>query len=207
MHRFTTNDPFVAFKALHTHIGTLEPGVLLGALWFGTWLPEPVSTGVAAGPLDASEQQDSLSMAFLLLLERLTPVERAAFQLHDVFGYGYEELVRILSKSEASCRQIVHRARRHINDVLGWGRQANAALRPLHGAMTVARFVLGAIAKSVPKDVSMNIELVNGQPSVVYRTAEGSAGCVVSAVVTDERITEVLIVTNPDKLVHIVGRS
>src|SRR5207244_4517693 len=69
-----------------------------------------------ADPLDASELQESLSMAFLLLLERLSPVERAAFLLHEVFGYGYNELVRVLSKSEATCRQIVHRARRHVTE-------------------------------------------------------------------------------------------
>src|SRR5262252_9847021 len=47
IHRFTTNDPFVAFMAMHTHIGTLEPGVLLGAMWFGTWLSQRPVRGVA----------------------------------------------------------------------------------------------------------------------------------------------------------------
>ncbi len=84
------------------------------------------------------------------------------------------------------------------------GGKANAALRPLHGALNVARFVLGAIAKSVPKDVSVNIEAVNGQPSVVYRMPQGSAGCVVSAVFANERISQIFVVTNPDKLVHVV---
>jgi len=79
--------------------------------YVGPWLPEPVSTGATADPLDASELQESLSMAFLLLLERLTPVERAAFLLHDVFGYSYDELASVLGKSAANCRQTVHRAR------------------------------------------------------------------------------------------------
>ena len=229
-------------------IHQLESARVQRERYVGPWLPEPVSTGATADPFDASELQESLSMAFLLLLERLTPVERAAFLLHDVFGYGYEELVGVLSKSEATCRQIVHRARMHVtenrprfdpapeqherlllefvaaassgdmeglvsvlsNEVVLYsdgGGKANAALRPLHGAMTVARFVLGAIAKSVPKDVSVNIEMVNGQPSVVYRLPQGSAGCVLSVVISGQRISEILVVTNPDKLVHVAARS
>ena len=54
-------------------------------------------------------------MAFLLLLERLTPLERAVFLLHDVFGYGYDETARIVGRSSASCRQLAHRARQHVD--------------------------------------------------------------------------------------------
>ncbi len=82
----------------------------------GTWLPEPLPTGDAAGPpgpAELAEQAESLSMAFLLLLERLSPVERAVFLLHDVFGYGYEEVAPIVGKSEENCRQLALRARRH----------------------------------------------------------------------------------------------
>src|SRR5436853_7921450 len=70
-------------------IHQLESARVQREQYIGPWLPEPVSTGVTADPFDASELHDSLSMAFLLLLERLTPVERAAFLLHAVFGYGY----------------------------------------------------------------------------------------------------------------------
>jgi hypothetical protein len=72
--------------------------------------------------------------------------------------------------------------------------------------LNVARFVLGALAKSVPKDVSVNIEIVNGQPSVVYRLPHGPAGCVLSVVTSGKRISEILVVTNPDKLAHIAVR-
>jgi RNA polymerase sigma-70 factor (ECF subfamily) len=89
----------------------------------GEWLPEPLLTGdaVLAGPAPddpatAAEQADTLSMAFLLLLERLSPVERAVFLLHDVFSYGYDEVASIVGKSEANCRQLALRARRHIAD-------------------------------------------------------------------------------------------
>jgi RNA polymerase sigma-70 factor, ECF subfamily len=80
----------------------------------GEWLPEPLLTGEAADPAGQAEQTDSLSMAFLLVLERLSPVERAVFLLHDVFSYGYEEIARIVGKSEDNCRQLALRARRHV---------------------------------------------------------------------------------------------
>jgi RNA polymerase sigma-70 factor, ECF subfamily len=86
----------------------------------GQWLPEPLLTDpLLAGPPDpgsVAEQADSLSMAFLLLLERLSPVERAVFLLHDVFGYGYDEVARIVGKGEDNCRQLALRARRHVGE-------------------------------------------------------------------------------------------
>src|SRR5215467_9115195 len=82
----------------------------------GEWLPEPLLTGEAADPAGQAEQTDSLSMAFLLVLERLSPVERAVFLLHDVFSYGYEEIARIVGKSEDNCRQLALRARRHVTE-------------------------------------------------------------------------------------------
>jgi RNA polymerase sigma-70 factor, ECF subfamily len=89
--------------------------------YVGPWLPEPVP-GDAVGPRDqgdgarAVELAASLSMAFLVVLESLGPVERAAFLLHDVFGYGYGELAEVLDKSEPACRQLVARARRRVEE-------------------------------------------------------------------------------------------
>jgi RNA polymerase sigma-70 factor (ECF subfamily) len=88
--------------------------------YVGDWLPEPLLTGPdqltrpAADPARHAEQADSLSMAFLLLLERLTPLERAVFLLHDVFGYDYDETARIVDRSAVNCRQVAHRARQHV---------------------------------------------------------------------------------------------
>jgi RNA polymerase sigma-70 factor (ECF subfamily) len=83
----------------------------------GEWLPEPLLTDPAApDPAGLAEQADSLSMAFLLLLERLSPVERAIFLLHDVFGYGFGEVADIVGKSEVNCRQLAARARRHVTE-------------------------------------------------------------------------------------------
>jgi RNA polymerase sigma-70 factor (ECF subfamily) len=82
--------------------------------YLGPWLPEPLMTEQTPGPDVSAEISDSLSMAFLVVLETLRPVERAAFLLHDVFSYDYSEIAPIVGKSEANCRQLVSRARRHL---------------------------------------------------------------------------------------------
>jgi RNA polymerase sigma-70 factor (ECF subfamily) len=82
--------------------------------YVGPWLPEPMLTDQGADPADHAETADSLSMAFLVLLETLSPVERAVFLLHEVFGFAYDEVARVVHKSEDNCRQIAVRARRHI---------------------------------------------------------------------------------------------
>lgn len=81
----------------------------------GEWLPEPLLTDDGAtDPAARAELSDSLSMAFLLVLERLGPVERAVFLLREVFGFEYGEIAAIVDKSEANCRQIAVRARQHV---------------------------------------------------------------------------------------------
>jgi RNA polymerase sigma-70 factor (ECF subfamily) len=81
--------------------------------YVGEWLPEPLLTD-DDDPARVVEEADSLSMAFLLLLERLSPVERAVFLLHDVFAFDYDEIGSIVDKSPVNCRQLARRARRHI---------------------------------------------------------------------------------------------
>jgi RNA polymerase sigma-70 factor (TIGR02957 family) len=81
--------------------------------YVGDWLPEPVVVP-ADEPAEHAELADSLSMAFLVLLEALTPVERAVFMLREVFGYGYPDVARITGKTEVNCRQIFARARQRI---------------------------------------------------------------------------------------------
>ncbi|MGG2464342.1 RNA polymerase sigma factor SigJ [Streptomyces sp. RGM 3693] len=83
--------------------------------YVGDWLPEPVVVSAdRPGPAEHAELTDSLSMAFLVLLEALSPVERAVFVLREVFEYGYLDVARITGKSEANCRQIFARARKRI---------------------------------------------------------------------------------------------
>jgi RNA polymerase sigma-70 factor (ECF subfamily) len=76
----------------------------------GPWLPEPIVSSVSPPDRDVNLAED-LSIAFLTLLERLAPDERTAFLLHEVFDVGYPQIAQVLSKSEAACRQILHRAR------------------------------------------------------------------------------------------------
>ena len=82
--------------------------------YVGQWLPEPIVTGPGSDPLEIIRVDESLSMAFLVMLERLTPVERAVFLLREVFEYEYPEIATVLGESEANCRQILHRARQHV---------------------------------------------------------------------------------------------
>jgi RNA polymerase sigma-70 factor (ECF subfamily) len=82
--------------------------------YYGPWLPEPLLTDPAAGPAAAAETADSLSIAFLVVLETLSPVERAVFLLHDVFSYDYAEIATIVGKTETNCRQLATRARKHV---------------------------------------------------------------------------------------------
>jgi RNA polymerase sigma-70 factor, ECF subfamily len=83
----------------------------------GVWLPEPILTTETDDPAaDALERRESLSMAFLLLLERLTPYERAVFLLREVFDYGYDEIAEIVGKSATYCRQIFHQAKKHVQE-------------------------------------------------------------------------------------------
>jgi RNA polymerase sigma-70 factor, ECF subfamily len=84
--------------------------------YIGPWLPEPLMTA-AAPPADVpTELASSLSVAFLVVLERLAPEERAAFLLHEVFDSGYDEIAQVLGKSEAACRQLVSRARKRVRE-------------------------------------------------------------------------------------------
>jgi RNA polymerase sigma-70 factor (ECF subfamily) len=82
--------------------------------YMGTWLPEPLLTDPASDASVHAETADSLSMAFLVLLESLSPVERAVFLLREVFDYGYDEIAAVVGRSEENCRQIAVRARRQV---------------------------------------------------------------------------------------------
>ncbi|WP_436794640.1 RNA polymerase sigma-70 factor [Actinospongicola halichondriae] len=87
--------------------------------YVGPWFPEPLPTDTLPtdpyeDPERANELADSMSMAALLLLERLSPLERAVFVLREVFGFGYDEIAGAVGRSESACRQLANRARRHM---------------------------------------------------------------------------------------------
>ena len=127
-----TNDAIENHKAYLATITTrlaidhLRSARIRRESYVGTWLPEPLlSEGDAhdplladdaPGPAELAETSDSLSMAFLVLMESLSPPERAVFLLREVFGYGYPEIAEVTGKTEAACRQIFARARRHIDE-------------------------------------------------------------------------------------------
>jgi RNA polymerase sigma-70 factor (TIGR02957 family) len=84
--------------------------------YVGEWLPEPLLTSEEEDPARQAEMADSLSLSFLVLLESLTPEQRAVFLLHDVFDYPYDEVARIVGKTETNTRQLASRARRHVDE-------------------------------------------------------------------------------------------
>ncbi|MDY0815065.1 RNA polymerase sigma-70 factor [Kitasatospora purpeofusca] len=84
--------------------------------YVGPWFPEPLLTDPYEDPARAAELADSVSMAALLLLERLSPLERAVFVLREVFGFGFDEVAESVGRSEAACRQLVVRARQHMRE-------------------------------------------------------------------------------------------
>jgi RNA polymerase sigma-70 factor (ECF subfamily) len=84
--------------------------------YIGAWMPEPTLTDAPATPDQVLERADNVSVAFLAVLERLAPEARAAFLLREVFDADYEEVARTLGKSEAACRQLVHRAKAQVQE-------------------------------------------------------------------------------------------
>jgi RNA polymerase sigma-70 factor (ECF subfamily) len=95
--------------------------------YVGPWLPEPVVDTAALAPDSRTELAEDLSIALLLTLDRLSPLERAAFLLHDVFDFSFSEVAAALDRSDAACRQLAARARAHVKDVRPRGAAAPAA--------------------------------------------------------------------------------
>jgi RNA polymerase sigma-70 factor (ECF subfamily) len=211
--------------------------------YFGQWLPEPLVTKPRFNPLVSFELDESISLAFLLLLERLTPVERAVLVLREVFDYEYPEIASILKQSEPSCRQILRRARQHIRegrarfdasreqreemlrqfskasaegDLAGLvallskeavfysdgGGKAPALPRPIYGPENIARGVLEGLKRLVPKNLTRRFVDINGQPGIVS-FLDASPFSVFSLDVADGHITQIYVITNPEKLKRI----
>lgn len=105
-------------------------------VYVGPWLPEPIADVEALSPHAATELADDLSFALLLALERLSPLERAAFLLHDVFDEPFAEVAQTLGRSEAAVRQLAARARRSVRDETPRRRPSAEAHARLLGAFT-----------------------------------------------------------------------
>jgi RNA polymerase sigma-70 factor (ECF subfamily) len=209
--------------------------------YVGSWLPEPLVTARKLDPASTVELAQSLSMAFLVLLERLSPIERAVFLLREVFDFDYHEIARIVDKTEANTRQLLTRAKKRIGesrprfeanparadqlverfmqaavagdmdgliavlaeDVTLWadggGKAPGAATKPVHGANSVARFILGTIRRTVPADVILRPTELNGQSGfIVYVNERPLAAQIFD--IRDAHIHAIYAIANPDKL-------
>jgi RNA polymerase sigma-70 factor, ECF subfamily len=204
--------------------------------YVGPWLAEPLVEPVGTKPMEMAE---SLSLAFLQLLESLSPVERIAFLLREVFDANYGEVAAALGTSEPNSRQIVARARKHIQErrprfavdrsrqsavlreflaacstgdstqltallskdavlLSDGGGKASAALNPIVGADRVVRFLIG-ISRKIPA-LSVEFAEVNGGVGALLRDAGRPYSVVVLDVTAEGSITNLYLVTNPDKL-------
>jgi RNA polymerase sigma-70 factor (ECF subfamily) len=117
-------------------LDTLRSARVRREAYVGPWLPEPLVTDSGPGPDETAELADSVSLAFLVLLEELTPVERAVFLLREVFGYDYAAVAATVGKSEDNCRQLVVRARQRLA-----ARRTRFEADSAHGRELTARFL------------------------------------------------------------------
>ncbi|MGY6501487.1 MAG: RNA polymerase sigma factor SigJ [Acidimicrobiales bacterium] len=148
-----TPEAFVTTVVTRLAIDHLRLARVTRETYLGPWLPEPVTDDPIHDPARSAELADSLSFALLVVLESLHPTERAAFLLHDVFGYGYPDLATTLDRSEAACRQLVSRARRHIAQ----GRQI-AQADPVTHRRLLERFLAAARTGDLDRLVALLAE-------------------------------------------------
>jgi RNA polymerase sigma-70 factor (ECF subfamily) len=111
----TSTKAFLSAAVTRVSIDVLRSARVRREKYVGEWFPEPLLTDPYEDPERSAELADSVSMAALLLLERLTPLERAVFVLREVFGFGFGEIASAVGRSEAACRQLAVRARRHVD--------------------------------------------------------------------------------------------
>jgi RNA polymerase sigma-70 factor (ECF subfamily) len=157
--------------------------------YVGDWLPEPVVVPTeGSGPAEHAELADSLSMAFLVLLETLSPVERAVFMLREVFGYAYPDVARITGKTEVNCRQIFARARRRIAD---GGQELDTAPPParrVEGEQLARRFFEAAAGGDMDGLLGMLAPDV-----VLHGDGGGKAQAIGKPLAGRERVTRMLL--------------
>ena len=112
----TSTKAFLSAVVTRICIDVLRSARVRREEYVGQWFPEPLLTDPYEDPERSAELADSVSMAALVLLERLSPLERAVFVLHEVFGFTFREIAATVERSEAACRQLAVRARRHMDD-------------------------------------------------------------------------------------------
>ncbi|WP_086827958.1 RNA polymerase sigma-70 factor [Streptomyces sp. NRRL B-24572] len=114
--RPTSTKAFLSATVTRLSIDVLRSARVRREEYVGPWFPEPLLSDPYQDPARSVELADSVSMAALLLLERLSPLERAVFLLREVFAFDFQEIAEAVDRSEAACRQLLVRARRHMHD-------------------------------------------------------------------------------------------
>jgi RNA polymerase sigma-70 factor, ECF subfamily len=151
--------------------------------YVGPWLPDPVTDTAALAPDAQTELAEDLSVALLLALERLSPLERAAFLLHDVFDYSFTQVADALGRNEAACRQLAARARTHVRDVRPAGaiprRPVSGVVDPKHAAL-ISAFIgasrsgdLDALRRILASDAKLVTD-GGGKVAAAHRVIEGA---------------------------------
>src|SRR3954454_15911230 len=153
--------------------------------YVGPWLPEPLLTDPAPDPSEQVELSDSLSIAFLTVLESLSPVERAVYLLREVFGYGYDEIAAVVDRSEENCRQLLTRARRHIE-----AHRPRFAVPPEHQEELTERFMAAVQTGDDDALVAMLAE-----DAVAYTDGGGKVRAAPRPIAGREKVARFLTVT------------
>jgi RNA polymerase sigma-70 factor (ECF subfamily) len=182
--------------------------------YVGQWLPEPVVDTAALAPDSHTELAEDLSIALLLLLDQLSPLERAAFLLHDVFDFSFSEIATALERSEAACRQLAARARAHVRAA----RPRGATPPPARSGEIDAKHaqIMSAFAAAAQSgDLNALMQLLasdvrvvtdgGGKVRAALNVVDSPEGPVQTAAfeIEGDQIRALYIVRNPDKLRHL----
>lgn len=151
--------------------------------YVGPWLPEPVLDTDSLDPGTASEYAQDLSVALMLVLERLSPLERAAFLLHDIFDMNYADIARTLERSEASCRQLVARARAHVRAA-----RPRFEVPPDNGARVAEAFLAASRSGDLEKLANLLAE-----DAVMHTDGGGRKRAALNAICGRDNITRFVI--------------
>ncbi|MBE5089166.1 sigma-70 family RNA polymerase sigma factor [Bacillus thuringiensis] len=209
-------------------------------VYVGMWLPEPI-VEESDEPSKSFIMKESLSTAYLLLLQQLSEVERIVFILREVFSYEYEEIASIVDKSSVNCRKIFQRARKSMlekpkqsklstekmasyiekfvsslqcGDAEGMlevlktdailkadGGKVTTAINPIYSADRIIRLFFG-IAQRLTEEYTVDFKMVNGIPGVIV-TINNKITYVLSFAFEDEKISNIYMMVNPEKLMHL----
>jgi RNA polymerase sigma-70 factor (ECF subfamily) len=215
---------FLSAVVTRISIDVLRSARVRREAYVGEWFPEPLLTDPYEDPERSAELADSVSMAALLLLERLSPLERAVFVLREVFGFDFPEVASAVGRSEAACRQLAVRARRHMDagrPRFEADRRERAELADrffdafTEGDVDGLRELLAADAQMVGDGggkapqwahrigVVFERHDVNGQPGAIFRDRDGKVLTTWTIDVLDGHIQVIRSVLNPDKLGHV----